>query len=1584
MDKLTELKSKIEEFQAKSAFASDMKSFMAIVLKIIKDTKDNVKDISDENQAKLDKVLAYLKAEHANLLENVDTQIQNVTQETTKLTNNVLEDNKSIKKNVSVVKDTLTTLKSLIDDISFDAEFENLGNKITELEKKIPKIEEETGETIVDKINSLNTNPENQIDAKHIKNLPVTNTKGGGGVRFLQYLADVNISSPTDNQVLTYDGATKTWKNETGGGGGTWGSITGTLSNQTDLQSALDAKLDGNGTATYVPFYADTNTLESDAHFYYNKTTDVLHVHGLAGDATDGLLIESENGTDIAIMGAANTANVTWYGNHNFNTVTASRVAQFGASKTLESSSVTNTELGYLSGVTSAIQTQLDSKVDENIAITGATKTKITYDSKGLVTAGADATTTDIAEGTNLYFTDERAQDAVGGMVANSTFVSLAYSDLTPSITASLSATGTPSSSTYLRGDNTWATISAGDVTKVGTPVNNQVGIWTGNGTLEGDVDLVYDSTVKRLTIGSNTGGAGDDAVLRMVDNDGTIRLLLDTDNATDSYWNGILGVGKTSLTRSAFLELGGGSTTVAPLIVTAGTNLTTPVNGAIENDGTHLYYTAGGVRYQLDQQSGSIDGSGTTNEITYWVDSNTLGSLTTATYPSLTELSYVKGVTSAIQTQLNNKQGLDTQLTSLAGLSYTGNAGKFIRVNAGETDFELATVGGSGTVTSVAMTVPTGLTVTGSPITTTGTLAVALDTGYVIPLQTTIDGKANTALSNLSSVAINTSLISDTNNTDDLGSTAVRWKKTWTVDLESTNMPTVNGTSLSSIFQPLDADLTDLATKWTTASASGAASLQFHEDTDNGTNKATVVGPALLGADITLTLPSSTGTIALTSDIPSLTGYVNTTGTPANNQIAIFTDADTIEGDSSLTYDGTSFNLATAKNFQIAGTTILADSAGTTTLSNIDALDATTEATIESAIDTLTNLTSIQGRTVTLADPGTNAVFGWDDVAGAYENLTASEVRGAIGLATTDSPMFTAIELGHASDTTISRVSAGVVAIEGVNILTTATGQPLDATLTSLAAYNTNGLLTQTAADTFTGRTITGTANQVTVTNGDGVSGNPTLSLPSDVIIPTVLTVPNTGLHILDTNATHDLIISAGSNLTADRTLSIITGDTAMNLDLTAVTDEYVLAYDAGTNTWRGVSGGAGGGANTALSNLASVQINTDLVYADTAATDWNIYIDDQTVANTAGNNLGIRAGKGLGTGVGGSLTLESGAGGTTTSTGDGGAINILGGAGGNTSGAGGTITIWGGSATAGDSDGGNVAIYAGALSGAGNNGTVSVFDGSGNYGLLLSDIDGFEIFGGGNIAAKFDTSSLATTTKTFTFPNSSGTFMLTSAIGTTVQAYDADLTTWAGITPGTGVGTALAVNVGTAGSFVTNGGALGTPSSGTLTNATGLPIAGLVSSTSTALGVGSIELGHASDTTISRSSAGVIAVEGVVIPSISSTNTLTNKRITKRTGTTTSSATPTINTDNVDFYSLTAQTVDITSFTTNLSGTPTEGQTLWIAITGTAARAITWGSSFEASTVSLPTTTVSTNRLDVGFVWNTVTSKWRCCAVA
>jgi hypothetical protein len=55
---------------------------------------------------------------------------------------------------------------------------------------------------------------------------------------------------------------------------------------------------------------------------------------------------------------------------------------------------------------------------------------------------------------------------------------------------------------------------------------------------------------------------------------------------------------------------------------------------------------------------------------------------------------------------------------------------------------------------------------------------------------------------------------------------------------------------------------------------------------------------------------------------------------------------------------------------------------------------------------------------------------------------------------------------------------------------------QPIDGTLTALAAFNSNGLVTQTAADTFTSRSIQGTSGNISVLNGSGVAGNPTIDL--------------------------------------------------------------------------------------------------------------------------------------------------------------------------------------------------------------------------------------------------------------------------------------------------------------------------------------------------------------------------------------------------------------------------------------------------------------------------------------------------------
>jgi hypothetical protein len=114
--------------------------------------------------------------------------------------------------------------------------------------------------------------------------------------------------------------------------------------------------------------------------------------------------------------------------------------------------------------------------------------------------------------------------------------------------------------------------------------------------------------------------------------------------------------------------------------------------------------------------------------------------------------------------------------------------------------------------------------------------------------------------------------------------------------------------------------------------------------------------------------------------------------------------------------------------------------------------------------------------------------------------------------------------------------------------------------------------------------------------------------------------------------------------------------------------------------------------------------------------------------------------------------------------------------------------------------------------------------------------------------------------------------------------------------------------------------------------------------------------------------------------IPTASSTTTLINKRITKRVGTVTSSATPTINTNNYDEYLITALATPITSMTTGLSGTPTEGQTLIIRIKDSgSAQGITWGASFRASSdLSLPTTTIISKTMYCGFFYNSTDSKW------
>jgi hypothetical protein len=113
-------------------------------------------------------------------------------------------------------------------------------------------------------------------------------------------------------------------------------------------------------------------------------------------------------------------------------------------------------------------------------------------------------------------------------------------------------------------------------------------------------------------------------------------------------------------------------------------------------------------------------------------------------------------------------------------------------------------------------------------------------------------------------------------------------------------------------------------------------------------------------------------------------------------------------------------------------------------------------------------------------------------------------------------------------------------------------------------------------------------------------------------------------------------------------------------------------------------------------------------------------------------------------------------------------------------------------------------------------------------------------------------------------------------------------------------------------------------------------------------------------------------------------STNTLTNKRITSRVLTLGTGATPAINTDLCDRVTITGLAIAISSMTSGLTGVPVNGDNLTIDITDNGtARSILWGASFEASTVSLPITTIAGQKLTTYFEWNPAASKWRCVGV-
>lgn len=114
--------------------------------------------------------------------------------------------------------------------------------------------------------------------------------------------------------------------------------------------------------------------------------------------------------------------------------------------------------------------------------------------------AGTDNSTDVTLTGTPDYIT-------ISGQVITRNAVDLA-ADVTGDLPVGNLNGGTgANSSTFWRGDGTWVAPSgSGDVTKVGTPADNQVGVWTGDGTIEGTSALTFSSAT--LTAVSTDAGA--------------------------------------------------------------------------------------------------------------------------------------------------------------------------------------------------------------------------------------------------------------------------------------------------------------------------------------------------------------------------------------------------------------------------------------------------------------------------------------------------------------------------------------------------------------------------------------------------------------------------------------------------------------------------------------------------------------------------------------------------------------------------------------------------------------------------------------------------------------------------------------------------------------------------------------------------------------------------------------------------------------------------------------------------------------------------------------------------------------------